>query len=232
MIHRHARSSRSRILDTAEELMARRGFHAVSVREIAREAGVNLGSITYHFGTKENLLEEIYRRHTRPMNQRRIELLDEAERISDREERLRAIMRAFVVPAFSSSDDGVGGGERFTRLRAILSMEGNEVAGRIIAAAFDDTTRAFIAAIRRCLPQAGEAHVVWRCQFLLGALYYTLVTGERINRITDGRVDGKDRPTAIEELVHAATASLLAVPGAACAKTDEDSGSLDRLAAR
>ncbi|MCZ7596824.1 MAG: hypothetical protein M5U09_02290 [Gammaproteobacteria bacterium] len=93
------------------------------------------------------------------MNQRRIELLAEAERISDRDERLSAIVRAFVVPAFCSSADSAGGGERFTRLRAMLSMEGNETAGRIIAAAFDDTTRAFIRAIGDCLPDAGEAHI-------------------------------------------------------------------------
>ncbi|KAA3622964.1 MAG: TetR/AcrR family transcriptional regulator [Proteobacteria bacterium] len=223
MTRKQDTSSRALILEAAEELMARRGFHAVTMREIAREAGVNLGSVTYHFGTKENLLQEIYDRHTQPMNQRRIELLEEAERISDRGERLSAVIRAFVVPAFSSSADAAGGGERFTRLRAIVSMEGNEVAGRIIAAAFDDTTRAFIEAIGRCLPQAGEAHIAWRSQFLLGGLYYTLVTGERLNRITDGRVDGSDRRRAIDELVRATTASLLAMPDAEHAKEDDDS---------
>ncbi len=196
------------ILDAAEELMARRGYNGVSMRGIAREAGVNLGSVTYYFGTKERLLEEIYSRHTRPMNQRRIELLAEAERVADRDRRLESIVRAFVEPAFSSG----GGGERFTRLRAILSMEGNETAGKIIAAAFDDTTRAFLDAIGRCLPEAGEAHIAWRSQFLLGALYYTLVGGERINRLTAGRVDGRDHDRAIEELVAATTASLLAAP--------------------
>lgn len=201
-------SSREAILEAALDLMSRRGFHAVSMREIARAAEVNLGSVTYHFGTKENLLAAIYERHTRPMNQRRVELLAEAERISDRDERLSAIIRAFVVPAFSSSADSAGGGARFTRLRALVSMEGNEVAGRIIAGAFDDTSRAFIEAIGRCLPEAGEAHVVWRSHFLLGALYYTLVNGERINRLSDGRLDGADAAVAIDQLVGAATASL------------------------
>lgn len=211
----HDGGSRLRILDAAEELMAERGFRGVSLRQIARAAGVNLGSVTYYFRTKENLLGQIYARHTRPMNQRRVELLAEAERISDRDERLSAIVRAFVVPAFCSSADSAGGGERFTRLRGMLSMEGNQTAGRIIAAAFDDTTRAFIRAIGDCLPEAGEAHIAWRCQFLLGALYYTLVTGERINRLTDDRVDGRDRAAAIDHLVDATTASLAGRPSSA-----------------
>ncbi len=207
-------SRRERILEAGETLMSQRGFHAVSMREIAREAGANLGSVTYHFGTKENLLAEIYARHTVPMNRRRMELLVEAERISDRRERLSAIIRAFVVPAFSASADSAGGGARFTRLRAILSMEGNETAGRIIADAFDETTHAFVEALGRCLPGADEAFITWRLHFLLGALYYTLVGGERINRLTAGRCDGNDQQAAIEQLV-SATADSLACDGAA-----------------
>jgi hypothetical protein len=128
---------------------------------------------------------------------------------------LSAIIRAFVVPAFSSNIDSAGGGARFTRLRAILSMEGNETAGRIIAGAFDDTSRALVAAIGHCLPEADEEHIVWRCHFLLGALYYTMVNGGRINRLTDDRCDGYDRETAIEQLVNATAASLGTVWNAA-----------------
>ena len=58
-------------------------------------------------------------------------------------------MRAYVQPAFSSSSDLAGGGARFTRLRAVMSAEGNAVVGRIIAEIFDDTTNAFIEAIER-----------------------------------------------------------------------------------
>ncbi|MCZ7596823.1 MAG: TetR/AcrR family transcriptional regulator [Gammaproteobacteria bacterium] len=48
----HDGGSRLRILDAAEELMAQRGYRGVSLRQIARAAGVNLGSVTYHFRTK------------------------------------------------------------------------------------------------------------------------------------------------------------------------------------
>ena len=190
--------------------MSRRGFRGVSMREIAREAEVNLGSVTYYFGTKENLLKEIYARHTQPMNQRRIELLDEANRIKDSHDRLNAIIRAFVVPAFSSSTDSAGGGARFTRLRALLSMQNNQSTNEIIAGAFDDTSKAFIQAIHDCLPNLSEGEIVWRCHFLLGGLYYALVNSARINRLTDNRCDGDDHITAINELVASTVASLTA----------------------
>ncbi len=43
------------ILDAAAKLFAGRGVAAVSVRDIAAEAGVNHGLIHRHFGSKENL---------------------------------------------------------------------------------------------------------------------------------------------------------------------------------
>lgn len=199
------------ILDAAEKLFCERGFGAVALREIAREAGANVGSVTYHFGTKLGVLEAIYRRHAGPMNQRRLELLGEAQRIPDSGQRLAAILRAYVVPAFSSSDDLAGGGARFTRMRAVLSAEGNAEARQIIARTFDETSRAFIDAILGCLPGASRADVVWRSQFLLGSLYYTLINPHRITRLADGATDGGDHEKAISEIVAASFAAFSAL---------------------
>jgi AcrR family transcriptional regulator len=201
---------REAILCAAEELFATNGFNAVSVRDIAQAAGANPGSVTYHFKTKDGLLLEIYRRHCGPMNLRRSELLAAAMRVRDLQDRLEAIVRAYVVPAFSSGGDLAGGGARFTRLRAVMSAEGNEVARKIIAQTFDDTSHAFIDAIHQSLPHIPRTEIVWRGHFLLGALYYTLVTPERVSRLSRGEADGSDPGNAIEQLVRATVASLQA----------------------
>jgi len=201
---------REAILCAAEDLFSTNGFNAVSVRDIAQAAGANPGSVTYHFKTKDGLLLEIYRRHCGPMNLRRSELLAAALRVRDLQDRLEAIVRAYVLPAFSSGSDLAGGGARFTRLRAVMSAEGNAVAGKIIAQTFDDTSHAFIDAICESLPQIPRTEIVWRSHFLLGALYYTLVTPERISRLSRGEADGADPANAIEQLVRATVASLQA----------------------
>jgi AcrR family transcriptional regulator len=201
---------REAILCAAEELFSTHGFNAVSVRDIAQAAGANPGSVTYHFKTKDGLLLEIYRRHCGPMNLRRSELLAAARRVRDLNDRLEAIVRAYVLPAFSSGSDLAGGGARFTRLRAVMSAEGNAVAGRIIAQTFDDTSHAFIDAICESLPHIPRTEIVWRSHFLLGALYYTLVTPERVSRLSRGEADGTDAAHAIEQLVKATVASLQA----------------------
>jgi AcrR family transcriptional regulator len=201
---------REAILGAAESLFSINGFNAVSIRDIAEAAGANPGSLTYHFKSKDGLLLEIYRRHCGPINLRRSELLAAALRVRDLQDRLEAIVRAYVLPAFSSGSDLAGGGARFTRLRAILSAEGNEVVGRIIAQTFDETSHAFIDAIHDSLPHLPRAEIVWRSHFLLGALYYALVTPERVTRLSLGTADGNDPADAIEQLVAATVAALQA----------------------
>jgi AcrR family transcriptional regulator len=201
---------REAILCAAEELFSNNGFNAVSVRDIAQAAGANPGSVTYHFKTKDGLLLEIYRRHCGPMNHRRAELLAAARRVRDLQDRLEAIVRAYVLPAFSSGSDLAGGGARFTRLRAVMSAEGNEVVRKIIAQTFDDTSHAFIDAVHDSLPHVPRTEIVWRSHFLLGALYYSLVTPERVSRLSRGEADGSDPAHAIEQLVRATVAALQA----------------------
>jgi AcrR family transcriptional regulator len=216
---------RDAILSAAEALFSTSGFNAVSIRDIAQEAGANPGSITYHFKSKDGLLLEIYKRHCGPMNKRRIELLVAAMRVRDLQNRLEAVVRAYVQPAFSSSSDLAGGGARFTRLRAVMSAEGNPVVGCIIAEIFDDTTHAFIDAIQQSLPHLPRTTIVWRCQFLLGALYYALVNPERVSRLSRGESDGSDIAEGIEQLVCSTVASLQATdPNDLCGEATKAPG--------
>jgi len=50
---------RERILEAATQLFAERGFAAVSVQDIANEAGTHKTTVLYHFDTKEGLREAV-----------------------------------------------------------------------------------------------------------------------------------------------------------------------------
>jgi TetR/AcrR family transcriptional regulator, regulator of cefoperazone and chloramphenicol sensitivity len=47
--------SRDALIEAAAKLFAKRGYDAVSTRELAEAAGTNLGAIQYHFGSKAKL---------------------------------------------------------------------------------------------------------------------------------------------------------------------------------
>ncbi|PVX47125.1 TetR family transcriptional regulator [Flavobacterium sp. 103] len=47
------------ILHVAEKLFAEKGFDGTSIRDIAKEAKINVAMVSYYFGSKEQLLESI-----------------------------------------------------------------------------------------------------------------------------------------------------------------------------
>ncbi len=72
-------TGRLALLDSAEELIARRGIHGTSAREVIKAAGQrNNSAITYHFGSWHGLLDEIWSRHAPRINTERAALLDAA----------------------------------------------------------------------------------------------------------------------------------------------------------
>ena len=50
------------LLDSVELLFSQKGFDGTSVRDIAEAAGINTAMISYYFGSKEKLMEEIFER--------------------------------------------------------------------------------------------------------------------------------------------------------------------------
>ncbi len=56
-----------RLLDAAERLFCERGFDGTSVRDLTSAAQCNVAAVNYHFGNKENLYEQMFRRHLSKM---------------------------------------------------------------------------------------------------------------------------------------------------------------------
>jgi len=65
--HHRGDATRARLLSAGTQRFARRGFDGTSVREIAAAAAVNLGAVSYHFGSKRGLYEEILRQALGPL---------------------------------------------------------------------------------------------------------------------------------------------------------------------
>src|SRR4051812_16936683 len=66
--------TKQKILNAAERLFADQGYSATSLRQIIADAGVNLASVHYHFGSKEELLHDLILRKAAPVNEKRMQL--------------------------------------------------------------------------------------------------------------------------------------------------------------
>lgn len=87
----------NRLLDAAEKLFCRKGFHAVSVRELTTEAGCNIAAVNYHFGGKEKLYTEMFRRQFEMMIQGNLDIIDGI--MNSPQPTVEKLTRAIVEPA-------------------------------------------------------------------------------------------------------------------------------------
>lgn len=59
--------TKERLLRTAAELFARKGYHATGLSELGEAVGLGRGALYYHIGSKENLLFELSVKHVEEM---------------------------------------------------------------------------------------------------------------------------------------------------------------------
>lgn len=95
-------NTRDRLLETAERLFSDRGFASVSLRTLTKEAGVNLASVSYHFGSKESLINAIVHGHIVPVDLDRNARLDQLEKVGDYT--VRDVLDAFLRPPFDRAE--------------------------------------------------------------------------------------------------------------------------------
>lgn len=191
---------RQAILDVAEALFAENGIAGTSVRSILATAGANVAAVHYHFGSKEKLVEEVFRRRAEKIAGDRILGLKRALADPDKTWRLERIVRAFLESGFTGGDTPESAA-RFARLRARISTEDTDLARRLLSECFDAGSRQFIAALAESLPDLDEEEVAWRFHTMLGVMVYTMANPGRIQALTEGHCDPSDYLAAVDHLV-------------------------------
>src|ERR1700744_2931690 len=116
-------NQRENILDAAEVDFSQRGYAGTSLKEVAASCGVTQALITYYFGTKQQLFEQVFLRRAMLISDERVTLLRELT--DGKKAGVREIVRAFLLPlvALRKTD----GGRAFIRLQARLHTEPPEI---------------------------------------------------------------------------------------------------------
>ncbi|EDY45370.1 TetR/AcrR family transcriptional regulator [Streptomyces sp. SPB074] len=91
-----------RLLAAATRLFAEQGYDRTSVQEIVEAAGVTKGALYHYFGSKEDLLQEVYARVLRLQQQRLDAYVNGDGPVADR---LRAAAADVVVTTIDNLDD-------------------------------------------------------------------------------------------------------------------------------
>lgn len=198
-------STKQRILDSAEALFARHGFAGASLRQVTSSANVNLAAVNYHFGSKENLINEVFRRRLDSLNEQRLRALELVQ--SAKDFTLEDVLAAFVRPALSLSHDHEGGAG-FVRVLARAYAEHNEQLRKFLHDNYGPALKQFATAFARLLPNLDKQELYWRLDIVSGALTYAIADFGMIKR--RGVSEQQHRDLAAEHLIKFAAAGLRA----------------------
>lgn len=197
-------STKDRILGAAEELFAQHGFAGTSLRQVTSRADVNIAAVNYHFGSKENLVNEVFRRRMDEMSAQRMARLKQAQERHPGE--LEPVLAAFVEPALAMAQDRHGGGA-FVRVIARAYAEKNDGLRKFLSDHYGHVQRDFGRAIATCLPGLSKEELYWRLDFLGGALTYAMADFGLIKR-PEGVTETAHRERGARELIRFAAAGF------------------------
>lgn len=189
---RHSADTRIRILDAAEVLFMEHGFDGTSMRMITGSAGVNLAAVNYHFGTKELLIQEVFRRRLTDLNKARLAVLDRMEtEAAGAPLKPSRIVDAFFGTALRMAADVEGGGHTFMCLLGRTYTEPNEFVRKFLAEEYAECVERFLSALYRALPEVERKEILWRFHFMMGAMSYAIAGTDALQLVT-GKFDDEE----------------------------------------
>jgi AcrR family transcriptional regulator len=202
--------TRTAILAAAERLYANRGFGDVTLRDIVAAANVNLAAVNYHFGSKDELIAELFVTRSIATNRERLNELKAAEETGGGRANIASVLRALVGPTLR----GCLGPERerstAARFMIRASIESVPPIRRIKNREVDHL-RKFAAAMKRSLPGRDEVDLYWGLHFALAMAHQTVRDSERLTKLSDGSCDTDDVDGIIERIVAVSVKALTGI---------------------
>jgi AcrR family transcriptional regulator len=199
--------TRTAILAAAERLYAERGFGDVTLRDIVAEANVNLAAVNYHFGSKDELIAELFVTRSLALNRERLTELKAAEEAGDGRAPIDAVLRALVGPTLRGCLGPDNQRSTAARFMIRVSIESVPPIRRIRNREIDHL-RKFIAAMRRALPGHSDVELYWGLHFALAMAQQTVRDSERLTKLSEGKCDVDDVEGIIARVVAVAVTGL------------------------
>jgi AcrR family transcriptional regulator len=204
--------TRERILDAAEQLFATRGFDGTSTREIVAKSGDTIGSVNYHFGSKQALLDEVIKR--------RWEIIAVARRDAYEAERekhgdappIEAVVAALVIPYMEKAMRGGKSWRSYMQLQTRLFYSPDSY-DESLRALSEPVAREYVGWMQAALPTASLENLGYAYQFMIGSTVESAaeIGIDRIHRITGGACSSKNFEAVSARLVRFIAAGIEAI---------------------
>ena len=157
-----------RILDASEDLFSEKGFAETSLRVITTQAEVNLASVNYHFGSKEELIHATFERFLTPYC-REIDISLERMKSQDKQPSLRDIMLVISGAAISIRGDQPERGIILLRLVSQAYYQGPPHLKKFISERYGTIFKKVLDSLSKAAPHGDPLQLFLRIHYAMGA---------------------------------------------------------------
>ena len=176
-----ARQTKQRILNSADALFAQHGYTQTSLRQVTSHAAVNLASVSYHFGNKRGLIQQLFKQYLDVLMPAISHQLDELERQQPIE--LATLLQALVPSLLLLEQIRPNGTAQFVRL---LGKGYTETQGHLrtyIMSHYGEVIKRLISCIGQCLPDVSPYVLFWRLHFAMGSFVFSLSSSQALTEM-------------------------------------------------
>jgi AcrR family transcriptional regulator len=193
-----ASNLRDEILDAAEELFANLGYAGTTMREVSQYAKVTQALISYYFGSKYGLFEEVFLRRGSAISDERLKNLDTLQ-AQGQTPAVRAIVEAFLLPTVVLRTSIQG--RHFLRLQARLHTEPPTISYALRDKAYGTSTQRYVDALKEAVPGLSDLDANWRITLMVGTYLYAFSDSHRMEeRLPDGQYNPEDWQSLIQQV--------------------------------
>jgi len=201
--HSSSTETRELILNTAGRIFAENGFHATTVRQITRQAGVNLAAVNYHFHDKHELYVSVLKRAHQAAAK-----TAEAEQARTPQQQLRTFIRTFLAYLLDPQRPQWQGS-----LIAREMAQPTPALDRLVSESIEPVKRRVAGIVREIVgPDVPETRVNLACCSIIGQCLHHVNCREMISRLfPKGSAVPRDVETLAEHIFKFSLAGLNAM---------------------
>jgi AcrR family transcriptional regulator len=154
------------------------------MREIAELADVDTALLHYYFESKRGVFDAVFMRRADILVSERMGEMDRYEAENRGRYELELVIAAYLRPVFSLNRQGGQGWRNFFSF--IGKLTSTPEVTEIFTQKFDPVVRRFIAMLRKALPDADEADLLWSYHLFCGSLAIVNMDTGAIEHQSDG----------------------------------------------
>ena len=182
---KNSSGARTTILDAAEELFAQFGFDGVPVRMVSKQADVALSLVTYHFPSKEQLIDAVVTRRSEILNSNRRKHLRKF--VLEGSQDLTEFTKTFIDPFLNLIGSGDDGWRNYGEIVAQIVYSTKY--SSVLTKHFDETARMFADTLRDMYGQTDSEKSIRAIAFCISVMVGIFASTRRVEAISEGKYD-------------------------------------------